>query len=120
MRKRRTLARLAVGTMALALVAAACGGDDDDDAGGATTTAAGATTTAAAATTTAAGGATTTAAARPPRRRQRPRRSRSTRPNCPPEATTELAAGEDLKIGITLPQTGPLAAFGAIAQGLNT
>jgi ABC-type branched-subunit amino acid transport system substrate-binding protein len=119
MRKRRTLARLAVGTMALALVAAACGGDDDDDAGGATTTAAGATTTAAAATTTAAGGATTTAGGATTTEAEAETLQVDTA-NCPPEATTELAAGEDLKIGITLPQTGPLAAFGAIAQGLNT
>ena len=119
MRKRKTLARLAAGTMALALVAAACGGDDDDDAGGATTTAAGATTTAAAATTTAAGGATTTAGATTTEAPAAETLEVDTA-NCPPEATTELAAGEDLKIGITLPQTGPLAAFGAIAQGLNT
>lgn len=39
--------------------------------------------------------------------------------NCPADATTELAAGAPIKLGISLPQSGPLAAFDAIRQGMN-
>ena len=38
---------------------------------------------------------------------------------CPADATTPLPAGADLKIGLTLPQSGQLAAFGVIAQGMT-
>ena len=107
--------------MALAFVAAACGSDDDNERVGATTTGAGDHGGRHDRRHHDRGGWRDHHGRRHHRRRrQRPRRCRSTRSTCPPEATTELAAGEDLKIGITLPQTGPLAAFGAIAQGLNT
>ncbi len=39
--------------------------------------------------------------------------------SCPAEATTALAAGAPIKIGISLPQSGPLAAFDAIRQGMK-
>ena len=64
---------------------------------------------------------------RPPRRR--PRRTEGTEPageafqvptdNCPPSATEELADGEPIKIAFVGPQTGPLAAFGVIGQGMQ-
>ena len=38
---------------------------------------------------------------------------------CPADAKQELAAGAPIKIGISLPQSGPLAAFDAIRQGLK-
>jgi branched-chain amino acid transport system substrate-binding protein len=106
--RRKNLVRSAAVGLAFVLVAAACGDDSDSDsaattAGAATTGAAADTTAAAADTTAAAGGETLqvdTAA-------------------CPPEATTPLAEGEDIVIGITVPLTGPLAAFGAIPQGMT-
>jgi ABC-type branched-subunit amino acid transport system substrate-binding protein len=39
--------------------------------------------------------------------------------NCPADATTKLAAGEPIKIGLSLPQSGPLAAFDAIRVGMK-
>ncbi|MEY2471965.1 MAG: branched-chain amino acid transport system substrate-binding protein [Actinomycetota bacterium] len=39
--------------------------------------------------------------------------------SCPPDATTKLAAGEPIKIGLSLPQSGPLAAFDAIRVGMK-
>ena len=39
--------------------------------------------------------------------------------NCPPSATEELADGEPIKIAFVGPQTGPLAAFGVIGQGMQ-
>ena len=38
---------------------------------------------------------------------------------CPPEATTALADGEPIKLAFIGPQTGPLAAFGVIGQGMK-
>jgi ABC-type branched-subunit amino acid transport system substrate-binding protein len=106
--RRKNLVRSAAVGLAFVLVAAACGDDSDSDsaattAGAATTAAAAATTAAAADTTAAAGGETLQVDAA----------------SCPPEATTALADGEDIVIGITVPLTGPLAAFGAIPQGMT-
>ena len=39
--------------------------------------------------------------------------------NCPPDATEPLADGEPIKIAFVGPQTGPLAAFGVIGQGMK-
>ena len=122
----------------LSLVAAACGDDDDDDAGGAATDAVDATdaaapetTAAAGADTTAAAGADTTAAGdrhdrrvghrpRRPTAPSRPaRRSRSRPTTARPTATEALADGEPIKIAFIGPQTGPLAAFGVIGQGMK-
>ncbi len=106
--------RFFVGAAVVALVAAACGSSKGTTAA---TTAATSGTTAAAVATTAAPAQTTaapvetTAAA--------PKGFTVDSSKCPAEATTALAAGADIKIGITLPQTGPLAAFGAIAQGMQ-
>jgi ABC-type branched-subunit amino acid transport system substrate-binding protein len=38
---------------------------------------------------------------------------------CPADAKQALAAGTPIKIGISLPQSGPLAAFDAIRQGMK-
>jgi ABC-type branched-subunit amino acid transport system substrate-binding protein len=109
---------VAAAGVALAFVAAACGDDDDSGtgatttaAGGATTTAAAATTTAGGATTTAAGGATTTSAGGG-------ETFKVDTSKCPADATQPITG--DLKIGSVFPQSGQLAAFGAIAQGINT
>ena len=107
--RKATLVRAAAAGLALTFVAAACG----DDSGSSTaTTAAAAATTAAGAATTAAGAATTAAAGG--------ETLKVDTANCPADATAELAAGADITIGSVIPQSGPLAAFGAIAQGLNT
>jgi branched-chain amino acid transport system substrate-binding protein len=118
MTSRKHLGRVLATGVALALVAAACG-DDDGGAGGtttaaeATTTTAGETTTTAGETTTTAGGETTTTTA--------PEAERFTLdlPNCPAEATTPLADGEPIKVAFVGPQTGPLAGFGLIGEGLK-
>lgn len=39
---------------------------------------------------------------------------------CPADAKTALAAGAPIKIGISLPQSGPLAAAGAVGPGMKT
>ena len=107
--RKATLVRAAAAGLALTFVAAACG---DDSGSSAATTAAAAATTAAGAATTAAGAATTAAAGG--------ETLKVDTANCPADATAELAAGADITIGSVIPQSGPLAAFGAIAQGLNT
>ena len=101
-------------TAALALVAAACG---SDDGGGASTEAPSteaAETTAAAETAapTSEAEATTSAAPAAPAF-QVPTDA------CPPEATTALADGEPIKLAFVGAQTGPLAAFGVIGQGMK-
>ena len=93
--------------MALTLVAAACG-DDSDSEGAATT---GAATSAAAAATTAAGAATTAAASS--------ETFKVPTDGCPADVSTPLAEGADIVLGITVPLTGALAAFGAIPEGMN-
>lgn len=89
MKKRTLLAPL----LALALIAGACGdsNSDDDDGGGATDTTSGQS-----------GGDFAVPTA-----------------NCPADASTELAAGAPIKLGISLPQSGQLAAFDAIRQGMK-
>jgi ABC-type branched-subunit amino acid transport system substrate-binding protein len=39
--------------------------------------------------------------------------------NCPADTTAPVAAGASIKIGFIGPQTGPLAAFGVIGQGMK-
>lgn len=89
MKKRTLLAPL----LALALVAGACGdsNSNDDDSATDTTSASGQGDGAFAVPTT----------------------------GCPADASTELAAGAPIKLGISLPQSGQLAAFDAIRQGMN-
>ncbi len=101
-------------TAALALVAAACG---SDDGGGASTEA---PSTEAADTTAAAETAapTTEAAATSSAAPAAPAFQVPT-DACPPEATTALADGEPIKLAFVGPQTGPLAAFGVIGQGMK-
>lgn len=90
MKKRTLLAPL----LALALVAGACGDSNSDDDGGS-----GATDT----TTEQSGDGEFSVSTA----------------NCPAEATTKLADGAPIKLGISLPQSGQLAAFDAIRQGMN-
>ena len=106
--------RFFVGAAVMALVAAACGSSKGTTAA---TTAATSGTTAAAVATTAAPAETTAAPAETTA--PAPTGFAVDASKCPADATTALAAGADAKIGITLPQTGPLAAFGAIAQGMQ-
>lgn len=105
--RRATLVRAASAALALTLVAAACG-DDSDSEGAATT---GAATSAAAAATTAAGAATTAAASS--------ETFKVPTDGCPSDVSTPLAEGADIVLGITVPLTGALAAFGAIPEGMN-
>lgn len=106
--------RFFVGAAVVALLAAACGSSKGTTAA---TTAATSGTTAAAVATTAAPAATTAAPAATTA--PAPKGFAVDASKCPADATTALAAGADAKIGITLPQSGPLAAFGAIAQGMQ-
>jgi branched-chain amino acid transport system substrate-binding protein len=117
-RSRRIPGALAL-AVTLALTAAACG-DDDDDGGAADTTAAPPaeeTTAAPAAETTGAPGEETTA----PEGTEAPAGEAFQVPtdNCPPEATEPLAEGEEIKLAFVGPQTGPLASFGLIGQGMQ-
>ena len=106
--------RFFVGAAVIGLVAAACGSSKGTTAA---TTAATSGTTAAAVATTGAPVATTAAPAATTA--PAPKGFTVDASKCPADATAPLAAGADAKIGITLPQTGPLAAFGAIAQGMQ-
>ena len=54
-----------------------------------------------------------------PRRSPRRRRSWCPTDNCPADTTEALADGAAVKIGFIGPQTGPLAAFGVIGQGMK-
>jgi len=40
--------------------------------------------------------------------------------SCPAEAKTALPPGAPIKIGVSLPQSGPLAAFGTLGPGMKT
>lgn len=91
MRKKTLLATL----LALALAAGACGDSNSDDGDNKATD-----------TTSADGGNNSGEFAVPTA-------------NCPADATTELAAGAPIKLGISLPQSGQLAAFDAIRQGMK-
>ena len=121
MRQRSTGTRLGFATaVCLSLAVAACGSDSKSTA---TTAAAVATTEAAPATTTAATTAETTAqtAAETTVAATEPAETAFKVPtdNCPADATEALAAGAPIKLGFIGPQTGPLAAFGVIAQGMK-
>jgi len=113
---------VAAAAMALALVAAACGSDNKSSSGGATATTAAATTTSAApatasTTTTAAASGSSTSAATGGGAAAGTFKVPDT--SCPADAKTPLAAGADIKIGETVPLSGPLAAFGVIPQGIK-
>jgi len=130
--------------LCLSLIAAACGSDDDKAAD--TTAAAAATTAAATATTTAATEATTAettaetteateaTTAETTEATTESTAEETTAPettevsgetfqvptdNCPADTTQPLADGAPIKIGFIGPQTGPLAAFGVIGQGMK-
>ncbi|MDP1793327.1 MAG: solute carrier family 23 protein, partial [Acidimicrobiales bacterium] len=79
--------------LALALVAGACGDSNSNDDDGATSD-----------TTSESGGGGDFAVPTT---------------GCPADASTKLAAGAPIKLGISLPQSGQLAAFDAIRQGMN-
>ena len=105
----------------LSFVVAACGSDDTTSP--ASSAAAPASTEAAPADTTAETTAETTAST------EAATSVASTAPaaetfkvptdNCPADTTQALADGASVKIGFIGPQTGPLAAFGVIAQGMK-
>ncbi|HMK11333.1 MAG TPA: ABC transporter substrate-binding protein [Acidimicrobiales bacterium] len=109
--RRATLVRALSAGLALTFVAAACG----DDSGSSTATTAAAATsaagTSAAAATTAAGAATTAAGSAAA--------FQVPTTNCPSDVNTPLPDGADIVLGMTVPLTGALAAFGAIPQGMN-
>jgi ABC-type branched-subunit amino acid transport system substrate-binding protein len=101
---------------ALALVAAACGSDDD---GGASTEAPATEAPATEAPATEAPATEAPATEAPATEAPAAAAFQVPTENCPPEATTALADGEPIKLAFIGPQTGPLAAFGVIAQGMN-
>ena len=122
MRQRSTRARRGVAAaLCLPLIAAACGSSDSSGAPASSAAAAPASTEAAAttaattATTTAETAAATSVAATEP---AAPAFKVPT-DKCPADATQPLADGAPIKIGFIGPQTGPLAAFGVIAQGMK-
>jgi branched-chain amino acid transport system substrate-binding protein len=122
MRKSSTTARFGLAAaVCLSLVAAACG--DDDEGSSATSEAAPVSTEAAPAETTASTEATTetTAAAETSVASTEPAAEAFSVPtdNCPADTTEPLADGAPIKIGFIGPQTGPLAAFGVIGQGMK-
>jgi ABC-type branched-subunit amino acid transport system substrate-binding protein len=100
---------------ALALVAAACGSDD----GGASTEAPATEAPATEAPATEAPATEAPATEAPATEAPAAAAFQVPTENCPPEATTALADGEPIKLAFIGPQTGPLAAFGVIAQGMN-
>ena len=122
-RARRTRLRVAA-VLCLPLIAAACGSDK----GGSSATSA-APTSAAPATTTAETTATTTAETTATTTPTTETAAATTAPaaetfkvptdNCPADATQPLADGAPIKIGFIGPQTGPLAGFGVIGQGMK-
>jgi ABC-type branched-subunit amino acid transport system substrate-binding protein len=101
---------------ALALVAAACGSDDD---GGASTEAPATEAPATEAPATEAPGTEAPGTEAPGTDAPAAETFQVPTDNCPPEATTALADGEPIKLAFIGPQTGPLAAFGVIAQGMK-
>jgi branched-chain amino acid transport system substrate-binding protein len=112
--RRATLVRALSAGLALTFVAAACG----DDSGSSSATTASAATSAAGAATTGAGAATSAAGAATTAAGSAAAFSVPTT-NCPSDVNTPLAAGADISLGMTVPLTGALAAFGAIPQGMN-
>ncbi len=109
--------RVAMPITALALVAAACGSDDD---GGSADTEAPATEAPASEAPATEAPATEAPASEAPAT-DAPAAAAFQVPTdaCPPEATTALADGEPIKLAFIGPQTGPLAAFGVIGQGMK-
>jgi ABC-type branched-subunit amino acid transport system substrate-binding protein len=108
----------------LSLIAAACGSSKSSSAstaGTPTTTAAPTATTAAstAATTAATTQATTAATTAAPSTAPAAAAFKVPTDKCPADATQPLAAGAPIKIGFIGPQTGPLAGFGVIGQGMK-
>jgi ABC-type branched-subunit amino acid transport system substrate-binding protein len=106
----------------LSLVAAACG--SDDNSGSSATSAAAPLATEAAPADTAplsTEASTDTTAAETSVAATEPAAEVFTVPtdNCPADTTQALADGAPVKIGFIGPQTGPLAAFGVIAQGMK-
>ncbi|MDP9465296.1 MAG: ABC transporter substrate-binding protein [Actinomycetota bacterium] len=122
MRQRSTRVRLGLAAaVCLSLVGAACG--DDDDGASATTAAAPAATEAAPVETSPATteAAPETSAAETSVAATEPAAAAFSVPtdNCPADTTEPLADGAPIKIGFIGPQTGPLAAFGVIGQGMK-
>ncbi len=115
MKMRSTTSGVAAVTVLLGIVAAACGSSSNNAGAGATTAAPTTAATTAAASTTAAAGETTTSAGGGATGNT----LKVDTSKCPADATTALPAGADIKIGFPGPQTGPLAAFGAIGQGIQ-
>jgi branched-chain amino acid transport system substrate-binding protein len=124
MRQRSTRIRLGLAAaVCLSLGVAACGSDDDDADSSATSAAPPAATEAAPAETTPAAteaptettAAETTVAATEPA----PAAFAVPTDNCPADTTEAVADGAPVKIGFIGPQTGPLAAFGVIGQGMK-
>jgi len=109
--RRRNIAKVMATGLALGLVAVACGDDSGSSSGDTTGTTAAATTTSAGATTTAAAGSTTSAAAAS--------NFKINESSCPADATADLAAGAPIKLAFVAPQTGPLAGFGIIGEGMK-
>ncbi len=120
MRPRATTTQLGLVVAAcLSLIATACGSDSKSSA----TTAAAPTTTAALPATTAPAPAETTAetTAETSAPTTEPAAAVFKVPtdNCPADATQPLADGAPIKIGFIGPQTGQLAGFGVIGQGMK-
>ncbi len=108
--------RAAMPITALALVAAACGSDDD---GGASTEAPATEAPASEAPATEAPATEAPASEAPATDAPAAAAFQVPTDACPPEATTALADGEPIKLAFIGPQTGPLAAFGVIGQGMK-
>ena len=92
----------------MTLVAAACG-DDSDSEGAATTGAA----------TTRGGGSYDCRWGRHYPAAASSETFKVPTDGCPADVSTPLAEGADIMLGITVPLTGALAAFGAIPEGMN-
>ena len=124
MRQRSTGTRLGVAAaVCLSVIAAACGSDNKSSSTTPATTGGAATTAAAPAETTAATTAETTAATMAetaaPTTEAAAETFKVPTDNCPADTTQPLAAGAPIKIGFIGPQTGPLAGFGVIGQGMK-
>ena len=124
MRQRSTGTRLGVAAaVCLSVIAAACGSDNKSSSTTPASTGGAATTEAAPAETTAATTAETTAETvaetAAPTTEAAAETFKVPTDNCPADATQPLAAGAPIKIGFIGPQTGPLAAFGVIGQGMK-
>jgi branched-chain amino acid transport system substrate-binding protein len=127
MTQRSMRTRLGVtAVVCLAFVAAACGSDDDAGSGDTTAGSAAPVSSAAApaseattAATTAGTTAESSAGTSVPSTGAAGAAFTVPTDNCPADTTQPLADGAPVKIGFIGPQTGPLAAFGVIAQGMK-